>query len=98
VAAIPGLEAIIDADHIVRGEGISWMRRYLGEDEQAPIRHPRSFPGWRLGYWECVFRSARVELPQPSSISGLSDGVQLLHNLRLFWWQRKVRQLLRDWR
>ena len=40
VAAIPGLEAMIDADHIVRGEGISWMRRYLGEDERAPIRHP----------------------------------------------------------
>ncbi len=40
VAAIPGLEAMIDADHIVRGDGISWMRRYLGEDEAAPIRHP----------------------------------------------------------
>jgi len=40
VAAVPGLEHIIDADHIVRGEGISWMRRYLGEDEHAPIRHP----------------------------------------------------------
>jgi radical SAM superfamily enzyme YgiQ (UPF0313 family) len=24
----------------VRGEGISWMRQYLGEDEHAPIRHP----------------------------------------------------------
>src|SRR5512133_3022800 len=33
VAATPGLEKIIDADHIVRGEGVSWMRRYLGEDE-----------------------------------------------------------------
>ena len=31
---------MIDADHIVRGEGISWMRRYLGEDEYAAIRHP----------------------------------------------------------
>lgn len=40
VAAIPGLEYMIDADHIVRGDGISWMRRYLGEDEHAPIRHP----------------------------------------------------------
>jgi radical SAM superfamily enzyme YgiQ (UPF0313 family) len=40
VAATPGLETMIDADHIVRGEGISWMRRYLGEDEHAPIRHP----------------------------------------------------------
>ena len=40
VAAVPGLEHMIDADHIVKGEGIAWMRRYLGEDEHAPIRHP----------------------------------------------------------
>jgi radical SAM superfamily enzyme YgiQ (UPF0313 family) len=40
VAAIPGIEGMIDADHIVKGEGISWMRRYLGEDEHAPVRHP----------------------------------------------------------
>ena len=45
VAAIPGLEAMIDADHIVRGEGISWMRHYLGEDEHAPIRHPAIVSG-----------------------------------------------------
>jgi radical SAM superfamily enzyme YgiQ (UPF0313 family) len=47
VAAIPGLERMIDADHIVRGEGISWMRRYLGEDERAPIRHPSIVSGLR---------------------------------------------------
>jgi radical SAM superfamily enzyme YgiQ (UPF0313 family) len=40
VAAIPGLDRMIDADHIVKGEGISWMRRYLGEDDTAPICHP----------------------------------------------------------
>jgi len=45
VAAISGLENMIDADHIVRGEGISWMRRYLGEDEHAPIRHPNIVSG-----------------------------------------------------
>jgi radical SAM superfamily enzyme YgiQ (UPF0313 family) len=47
VAAIPGLETMIDADHIVRGEGISWMRRYLGEDENAPIRHPAIVSGFQ---------------------------------------------------
>ena len=47
VAAVPGLELMIDADHIVRGEGISWMRRYLGEDERAPIRHPAIVSGLR---------------------------------------------------
>jgi radical SAM superfamily enzyme YgiQ (UPF0313 family) len=40
VTAIPGIDQMVDADHIVRGEGIRWMRRYLGEDEAAPIRHP----------------------------------------------------------
>src|SRR5664279_5591947 len=45
VAAIPGIETMIDADHIVRGDGISWMRRYLGEDDHAPIRHPAIVSG-----------------------------------------------------
>ncbi len=45
VAAIPGIEKMIDADHIVRGEGISWMRRYLGDDEAAPVRHPAIVSG-----------------------------------------------------
>jgi hypothetical protein len=40
VAAIPDLEQTIDADHIVRGEGISWMRKFLGEDPAAPVNHP----------------------------------------------------------
>ena len=57
VAAIPGLEAMIDADHIVRGEGISWMRRYLGEDENAPIRHPAIVSGLQT-------RVLGVRLPQ----------------------------------
>jgi radical SAM superfamily enzyme YgiQ (UPF0313 family) len=47
VAAIPGIDKMMDADHIVRGEGISWMRRYLGEDENAPIRHPAIVSGMR---------------------------------------------------
>jgi len=47
VAAIPGIEKMIDADHIVRGEGIAWMRRYLGEDENAAIRHPAIVSGMR---------------------------------------------------
>jgi radical SAM superfamily enzyme YgiQ (UPF0313 family) len=46
VAATPGLDMLIDADHIVRGDGISWMRRYLGEDENAPIRHPEIISGF----------------------------------------------------
>jgi radical SAM superfamily enzyme YgiQ (UPF0313 family) len=40
VASIPDLAGQIDADHIVRGEGVRWFRHYLGEDEEAPIIHP----------------------------------------------------------
>ncbi len=39
-AAIEGIEKLIDCDHVVKGEGIGWLRRYLGEDDQAPIHHP----------------------------------------------------------
>ncbi|MFB3827101.1 MAG: radical SAM protein [Bryobacteraceae bacterium] len=46
VTAIPGIEEMIDADHTVRGDGISWMRRYLGEDPDAPIRHPEIVSGF----------------------------------------------------
>ena len=40
VTAIPGIEHLLDADHIVKGDGIEWMRNYLGEDADAPMRHP----------------------------------------------------------
>lgn len=40
VTAIPGVERLIDADHIVRGEGVAWLRSFLGEDPQRPIAHP----------------------------------------------------------
>jgi radical SAM superfamily enzyme YgiQ (UPF0313 family) len=46
VTALPDIEQMVDADHFVRGEGISWMRRYLGEDENAPIRHPHIVSGF----------------------------------------------------
>jgi radical SAM superfamily enzyme YgiQ (UPF0313 family) len=47
VTAIPGIEDMVDADHFVRGEGISWMRQHLGEDENAPVRHPNIPSGFR---------------------------------------------------
>ncbi len=57
VTAIPAIESLTDADHYVRGEGISWMRRYLGEDENAPIKHPEIVSGIRT-------RSMGVRLPE----------------------------------
>lgn len=58
VTAIPAIEGLVDADHFVRGDGIGWMRRRLGEAEDAPVRHPlipsafrRRILGFRLPDW-----------------------------------------------
>src|SRR5579872_1055965 len=59
VAAIPGIEHMIDADYIVRGEGIGWMRRFLGEDASAPIRHPQIVSGFDI-------RTMGIKVPAPA--------------------------------
>jgi hypothetical protein len=41
-----GVDEIIDADIIVRGEGIRWFQRYLGQDDTAPIKHPMAISGF----------------------------------------------------
>jgi radical SAM superfamily enzyme YgiQ (UPF0313 family) len=46
VAGKEGLDEMIDADIIVRGEGIRWFQRYLGQDDQAPIRHIAALSGF----------------------------------------------------
>jgi hypothetical protein len=50
VSGIPGIEHLIDADHIVKGEGVRWFREFLNEPVDAPIVHPtiRSSFGFRL--------------------------------------------------
>jgi len=40
IANMPDLSELIDADIIVKGEGVRWFRGYLGEDTDQPIRHP----------------------------------------------------------
>ncbi len=45
VANLPGVAEQIDADHIVREEGVRWMRRFLSQDESQPIRHPKILSG-----------------------------------------------------
>lgn len=47
------LPEIIDADHIVKGEGVRWFRRFLGQDEEAPVKHPMAYSAFgtrTLGY------------------------------------------------
>ncbi len=38
--AIPNLEEMIVYDEICRGEGVSWLRQYFGEDPDRPLIHP----------------------------------------------------------
>jgi len=59
VAAIPGVESLIDADHIVCGDGIAWMRGYLGEEVSAPIRHPHIVSGFDI-------RTMGIKVPAPA--------------------------------
>ena len=46
LANLPDLAQRIDADHIVKGEGVRWMRRFVGDDERRPINHPRIVSGF----------------------------------------------------
>jgi radical SAM superfamily enzyme YgiQ (UPF0313 family) len=41
-----GLDRIVDADLIVRGEGIRWFQRYLRQDDRASIKHPLAISGF----------------------------------------------------
>lgn len=41
IANLAGLDQRISADHIVRGDGIRWFRRFLGQNEEAQVRHPQ---------------------------------------------------------
>ncbi|MCK5515782.1 MAG: hypothetical protein KAI39_02820 [Desulfobulbaceae bacterium] len=40
ISNMDDIDEIIDADHIVRGDGIEWFRHYLAQDISKPIKHP----------------------------------------------------------
>lgn len=46
IANLPDLADRIDADHIVRGDGIRWFREYLGQETSLPVRHPLALSGF----------------------------------------------------
>jgi hypothetical protein len=37
---VPDLHQRVDADHVVKGEGVAWFRAYLGESTDRPVNHP----------------------------------------------------------
>lgn len=40
ITGMSDLGSRIDADYAVRGEGVRWFRKFLGEDPDRPISHP----------------------------------------------------------
>lgn len=46
VANTPGVDERLDADHIVRGDGVRWFREFLGQDTEAAVRHPLAYSGF----------------------------------------------------
>ena len=57
IANVPDLDRWCGADHIVKGEGVRWMRRYLGEDEDAPLKHPRVLANLRTRIMGVMLRN-----------------------------------------
>lgn len=41
IAAKVNIENNIDADYIVKGDGVAWFRLFLNQDVDAPIKHPK---------------------------------------------------------
>ncbi len=46
ISNLENIDTIIDADHIVKGDGVEWFRKYLGQDPKTPIRHPVEYSGY----------------------------------------------------
>ncbi|MBF0103211.1 MAG: radical SAM protein [Desulfobacterales bacterium] len=43
IANMAGIHNRVDADYIVKGDGIKWFREYLGQKTNAPIKHPLAY-------------------------------------------------------
>ena len=46
IANVPDLDERIDADHIVRGDGVAWFRRFLDDRVGEPLDHPLIVSGF----------------------------------------------------
>jgi radical SAM superfamily enzyme YgiQ (UPF0313 family)/anti-anti-sigma regulatory factor len=46
ISNVPGILARTGADYTVRGDGVRWFRKFLGQDENAPIKHPLAYSGF----------------------------------------------------
>jgi len=46
VANKENLHDLVDADHIVKGEGVRWFRKFVGQDPRSAVRHPLVYSGF----------------------------------------------------
>ena len=46
IANMSDIHNIINADYIVKGDGVSWFRRFLGQDDSVAVRHPMVLSGF----------------------------------------------------
>ncbi len=46
IANVPDLAERVDADYVVRGEGVRWFRGFLGENQDRPLHHPMVISGF----------------------------------------------------
>lgn len=46
IANVPDIQSITDADYIAKGDGVRWFRKFLGQDENAPVKHPAILSGF----------------------------------------------------
>lgn len=63
---IPGIESLIAADFICKGEGIAFFRELLGEPTNRPINHPSIFS---------TLQRRVMGLPQPDKAAVLIPGL-----------------------
>ena len=66
IANVPDIHNIIDADHVVKGEGVRWFRKFIGQDENAPVKHPivlSGFGGRILGMPRSEKNTAAILIP-----------------------------------
>ena len=64
--AIAGIERLIPADFVCRGEGVRFMRELLGEDPDRPISHP---------IMASSFNNHVLGIPRPTEDAVLMTGV-----------------------
>jgi hypothetical protein len=97
VSAIPGLEAIVDADHVVKGEGVEWMRLFLGEDPEAPVRHPAVCSSFGFRFMGLPLPLPRAAMPAVVAPSvGCPMGCDFCCTSAFFGGKGKVHHFFKD--